>query len=259
MPDTIVIALSYDGAPFAGYQIQPDRETVQGRLEGALATVLGGEVRTTCAGRTDAGVHARGQVVSYPATGEEPDDLESMRRSLDALSGERISVNNVRRAVEGFSARHSALAREYRYRLVPGAIRPVFLEGYAWWTRCRLDAVAMRQAGSVLVGEHDFASFCVAEAAREKETTRTIERIDVWPERELGEHCLVVTVVGRSFLHSMVRIIVGTLVEVGRGRRDPGSTVAVLEARRRDAADRTAPAEGLTLWHVDYPSEVWLP
>lgn len=254
---TLVLTLGYDGAGLAGFQRQAGLATVQGRLEEALAVALRREVSLECAGRTDAGVHALGQVVSLPASGDDPDPT-SLVRSLNALLGPGIVVSGACRAVAGFSARHDAEAREYRYRLVPGPVPPLFLAGRAWWVKGGLDLGAMREGARHLLGEHDFRSFCVAESAAGKRTVREIETLDVGPAQEMGEHCVVVRVVGRSFLHSMVRIIVGTLVEVGRGRRPAAWVGEALAASERAAAGPTAPPHGLVLWHVRYPEEPWL-
>jgi tRNA pseudouridine38-40 synthase len=255
-PVTVLI-LGYDGAPFCGFARQPGLPTVQGRLEDALRTALRREVSTVGAGRTDAGVHALGQVVTFLSEESDPDGA-TLLKSLNALAGPDIVVSAVRSAAAGFSARHSALSREYRYRLVPGRVPPLFLRGRAWWCKGTLDLPAMREAAAHLVGEHDFRSFCAAESADKQTTTRTVETIEIEPSCELGEHCMVVRVVGRSFLHSMVRIAVGSLVEVGRARRGPEWVGEALAARDRSAAGPTAPPEGLTLWHVTYPEDVWL-
>lgn len=250
------LVVAYDGALFAGFARQPGLATVQGRLEHALATVLRREVMTTGAGRTDAGVHALGQVVSYDAQASDPEP-HRLRRSLDALSGAGITVSEVRSARTGFSARFDATAREYRYRIVAGPVPPLFLDRFAWHCSAPLDLDAMQAAADVLVGEHDFRSFCVAQSAQGKRTFRRLDAVEVATACELGESCIEVRVVGNAFLHSMVRTIVGTLVEVGTGRRDPAWVAAALAACDRAAAGPTAPACGLTLWSVDYPAEVW--
>ncbi len=263
MADTTVMTVAYDGTPFAGFASQPGQATVQGRLEEALATALRRPVSLVCAGRTDAGVHALGQVVSFPA--EEGDaELSALLRSVNALAGPDVVVTEVRTLPAGFSARHDAVAREYVYRLVPGPVPPLFLRDIAWWVKGGLDLCAMREAADALLGEHDFASFCVAETAQRIKaaegmgTVRSVERIEITPCREIGEHAIVVRVVGRSFLHSMVRVIVGSLVEVAKGRRTPGWMADALVARNREAAGPTAPPHGLTLWHVSYPEQTWL-
>jgi tRNA pseudouridine38-40 synthase len=252
----IALTVAYDGAPFAGFARQDGPVTVQGSLESALATVLRREVATTCAGRTDAGVHALGQVVSFEASGDEP-EADSLLRSLNALVAEGIVVRDVRRARAGFSARFDAVSREYRYRVSNGSVPPLFTAPVAWWVKRELDVDAMRAGAARLVGEHDFRSFCVTESAVGKRTVRRVDAIDLVREEHLGEECLVVRVVGNAFLHSMVRAIVGTLVEVGVGRRAPEWVAEALAARDRSAAGPTAPAHGLTLWRVEYPDDVW--
>jgi len=253
----MALTVAYEGVPFAGFARQPGLRTVQGSVEEALATALRRPIEVACAGRTDTGVHALGQVVSFDATGDEPDDT-SLLRSLNALVGEGVSIREVRHARAGFSARFDAVSREYRYRLVNGPVPPLFLRPVAWWVKNALDAEAMRQGANHLLGEHDFRSFCVAASAEGKRTVRRVEAIELIAEQQLGEECLVLRVVGNAFLHSMVRTIVGTLVEVGSGRKEPQWVGDVLAARERAAAGPTAPAHGLTLWSVEYPSEVWL-
>ena len=252
-----VLTIAYDGAAFHGFARQPGLDTVQGRLEEALSVVLGRPVGVVGAGRTDAGVHALGQVVSFASAEGDP-TAAALQRSVGALAGPELVVTGVRYAAEGFSARYSALAREYRYRIVPGRAAPLFLRTTAWWIKPTLDLSAMREAAAHLVGEHDFRSFCVSGSADLHPTRRTLERVDIETACELGEHCLVVRIVGRSFLHSMVRIIVGSLVEVGVGRRDRGWIAEALEGCERAAAGQTAPPHGLTLWHVTYPEDCWL-
>jgi tRNA pseudouridine38-40 synthase len=257
MAGTIVLTVAYDGSRFAGFARQPSEVTVQGRIEDALAIALRRPCETVGAGRTDAGVHALGQVVSFEADGNEPDPAVLMR-SLNALVGDGIVITSVRRAEAGFSARHSALGREYRYRLVPGPVPPLFLAPYAWWVKGPLDLGAMRQAAAALIGEHDFRSFCVAASAEGQRTVRRLDLVTIEPEVALGEHSVVVRVSGNAFLHSMVRVIVGSLVEVGLGRRPAEWLAEALDARDRAAAGPTAPAHGLVLWHVEYPEDCWL-
>lgn len=254
---TTVLTVSYEGAPFHGFARQPGLATVQGRIEDALAVATRREVLTVGAGRTDAGVHALGQVVSFGAAEADPEP-SALLRSLNALAGPGIAVTGVHRAVAGFSARHDAVAREYRYLLVPGPVPPLALRGRAWWVRGGLDLGSMRQAAAALLGEHDFRTFCVAESAEGVRTVRDIGTVEIRPICELGEHAVMVRIIGRSFLHSMVRIIIGSLVEVGKGRRDAAWLGEALEARERAAAGPTAPPHGLTLWHVTYPDDVWL-
>lgn len=256
-PVGLALQVAYDGTGYSGFAKQQDAgvRTVQGSLEHALGTLLRREVSTVCAGRTDAGVHARGQVVSCVVESAELEahPARKLLTSLNALTDDDVSVLGVRRAAPTFSARFDALYREYRYRICLGAAPPLFLRRYAWWHRAPLDVEAMREASARLLGEHDFKSFCKTASAQDKNTVRTLDAVELLWEEHLGERCLVVRVVGNAFLHSMVRTIVGTLEEVGSGRRDAAWVAEVLAARSRDAAGRNAPACGLTFWQVEYP------
>lgn len=254
----LALTVAYDGARFSGFARQPGLDTVQGRIEDALATILRREVEITGAGRTDAGVHARAQVVSAALGIDDSVDSQRMRRSLGALTGEGIVVRDVRRARPGFSARFDATGREYRYRIVTGPAAPLFLERFAWHVPHQLDLEEMRVAAACLEGEHDFRSFCVTESAQGQRTVRRVDRIRIDVEEHLGEPCLCVRVEGNAFLHSMVRVIVGSLVEVGEGRRDADWLAVALAARDRVAAGPTAPAHGLVLHAVHYPDHVWV-
>ncbi len=257
MATGIVLTVSYDGAGFAGFACQPGRATVQGHVEQALGTIFRHDVVTVGAGRTDAGVHALGQVISFEVEDTAP-DRAALLRSLNGLVGEGIVVTGVRFAAEGFSARHDAVVREYRYRIVPGPVPPLFLERYAWWVKGTLDLHAMREGARELIGEHDFRSLCVATSAEGRRTFRRLDSVEITSEQIMGEHAITVRVVGNAFLHSMVRTMVGSLVEIALGRRPAEWMVEVLAARDRGAAGPTAPAHGLTLWHVTYPEECWL-
>ncbi|PKQ15844.1 MAG: tRNA pseudouridine(38-40) synthase TruA [Actinobacteria bacterium HGW-Actinobacteria-7] len=255
-PESVALFVAYDGTPFCGFARQPGLETVQGRVEDALRTVLRYPVETVGAGRTDTGVHALGQVISFEARAGTVDPFR-IRRSLDALIGDAIVVREVRLARAGFSARFDARRREYRYRIVAGRIPPLFLSRFAWHVTKNLDVDAMREGATLFEGEHDFRSFCVSNSAEGKPTVRRVEAVEIMPEEHLGEACLTVRVVGNAFLHSMVRTMVGTLVDVGAGRREPSWVEECLAARSRAAAGQTAPAHGLTLHSVDYSPDVW--
>jgi tRNA pseudouridine38-40 synthase len=252
----LALTVSYDGAAFHGFARQPGQLTVQGELETALATVFHRKIETIGAGRTDAGVHALGQVVSFGlATPEIADrSLDRLRASLNALTPDGISVREVAEKPADFSARFSAIEREYRYRYVFGDVEPLFLRPYVRWvpTRQPIDVQAMKRATPLLVGAHDFASFCVAASSIGRSTVREILSITIFGTDHLGESCLVLQVRGTAFLHSMVRVIAGSVLEVGLGRREPLWLEDVLAARDRRAAGQTAPAQGLTLWRVRY-------
>lgn len=251
---TIAAVVSYDGKPFSGFAKQQGQLTVQGSMEEALELVFKRHVETTCAGRTDSGVHARGQVVSFDLSEEEyfERSLDSLNRSLNALIDERIAVRSIRRMRQGFSARFDAKAREYRYFIYLGSDRPVLIGDRVWQVKKALDVPAMREASKSLIGEHDFKSFCTAASAEGKPTSRNIMHIDIDFDEVFGEVVLVVRVIGNAFLHSMVRTILGTLVAVGSGMREPAWVEEVLQARDRRMAGENAPAQGLVLWRVAY-------
>ena len=250
----LAVVLSYNGAAFAGFARQPGQHTVQGDLEQAFSLALRRPVEVVCAGRTDAGVHARGQVVSFPITREEAEsrNLFKLKRSFQALTDDDISIQTLALMPPDFSARFSALEREYRYLIMPGGRHPLFLQDWCWDARRELDVDAMNEAASMLVGEHDFKSFCLAASAVGKNTVRTLHDVHVERVNVMGEDAISVRVTGNAFLHSMVRSIVGTLVMVGSGLREPAWVQEVLEARDRQAAGENAPAKGLVFWRVSY-------
>jgi tRNA pseudouridine38-40 synthase len=250
------LTLAYDGAGFNGFARQPGQRTVQGELEQALATVFRRDIQTVGAGRTDAGVHALGQVVSFSLA---PDELEErppskLLNSLNAITPDELVIKAAEERPQGFSARFSATEREYRYRLYTRDTPPLFLAPYVWWIPLdhHLDVNSMRAAAPLLEGERDFKSFCVAKSAEGATTMRNVHKVFIFGHQHLGEQSLVVQVKGNAFLHSMVRVMVGTLVEVGLRRKPPEWVAEVLEARDRRAAGQTAPAKGLTLWQVRY-------
>lgn len=247
------MTVAYKGTAFSGFAKQPDQLTVQGELEHALGTALRRPVDTTCAGRTDTGVHARGQVVSFEMADEEYADLDlrRLKRSMNALTHDDITVKDVRHAPEGFSARFYAIAREYRYYLAVDDAPPIFMTDFSWHVGS-VDVEAMRRASRCLIGEQDFKSFCKAVSAVGKPTCRNVMEVSFSEECLFGENLVVVKVVGSSFLHSMVRSIVGTLVQVGRGNRSEGWVAEALAARDRAAAGECAPAKGLVFWEVRY-------
>lgn len=257
---TLVVRLGYRGAGFAGFAEQPGQRTVAGELRRALETALRRPCELTCAGRTDAGVHALSQYVSVPVTEAELALPGSrLMRSLVALTPDDLSVSALFRARADFSARFDAQARSYRYRISAGDVRPVLAWDHAWWYKGMLDAAAMNEAAQLLVGEHDFKSFCKATSAVGKPTCRYVESLCVGEVVEAGEPLIAIDITGNAFLHNMVRTIAGTLVEVGRGHRRPEWVQDVLAACDRTAAGSCAPAKGLTFASVKYPDGALLP
>ncbi len=245
------IDLAYDGGGFHGFAAQAeDVRTVEGVLAAAVATLAGGPVELAVAGRTDKGVHARHQVVhaDVPADCRLVGDVERARGALDGMCGPEIAVWRVRVVDEGFHARFSATERRYRYRLCDAvALDP--LERHATWHvgPPRLDEAAMEAGGAHLLGEHDFASFC--RRAGEQHLTRRIDELRV---RRQPHGIVEVTLAGPAFCHQMVRSIVGCLLRVGRGHRDPDWAAEVLAARDRQAVGQVAPPRGLVLTGVRY-------
>lgn len=248
---------SYNGAPFSGFARQHEQLTVQGDIEEALELLFRRPIETTCAGRTDAGVHALCQVISFDLLDDEwsRQKPESLLRSLNALMHDAISFRTVRPMPEDFSARFSAVSREYRYYICTDAAKPLLMENFCWHLGKSLDIEQMTQASQYLIGEHDFKSFCMAVSAKGKPTHRYVAEVSFEREQIWNSNLVVITVVGNAFLHSMVRTMVGTLVLVGLGKRSPEWMKSVLDARNRQAAGQNAPAQGLVLWKVNYKDQ----
>jgi tRNA pseudouridine38-40 synthase len=240
--------VAYDGTGFSGWAAQPGRRTVQGELEAAIATVLRvPQARLTCAGRTDAGVHARGQVCHLDV--EEPVEPADLRRRLAGVLPGDVRVRAVAQAPPGFDARFSAIWRRYAYRVHddPAGLDPLHRGHVLAWPR-RLDVAAMNDAAGRLAGEHDFAAFC-----RRREGATTVRTLLELSWRREDDGLAVARVVADAFCHNMVRALVGALLSVGEGRRDAGWPAAVLAARERDPAVRVVGPHGLTLEEVGYP------
>ncbi len=246
---TFRLTLSYDGTAYAGWQVQANARTIQAELEAALRQVTGEPIRAVASGRTDAGVHALGQVVSFSSQTHLP--AEVLRKALDANLPKDMVIREVREAPDGFHAIRDAIRKRYRYVVQDGPMRDVFERAYAWYFPHRLDVQAMQAAAAVLLGRHDFSSFEAAGAPRAS-SVRTIYELTV--QRRAGDFLdrIVVEVEADGFLYNMVRNIVGSLVEVGRGRQSPAWIADVLAARNRKLAGMTAPPQGLFLVSVDY-------
>lgn len=239
------LTIGYDGTNFAGWQAQPQRRTVQQALEDAWRQITGEEPSMTASGRTDAGVHALGQVVGVQtACGA---TTESLARGLNAVLPSDVVVLEAREAPRGFHATYDSLSKTYRYQIHNGRARPLFDRDYVWHVHKPLDAVEMGRAGEGLLGRRDFASFETAGSERTS-TVRTLHELNVVRNQDRID----ITVTGDGFLYNMVRAIAGTLVEVGRGARDPAWVAEVLAARDRRAAGPNAPPQGLVLAKVRY-------
>ena len=239
----VKLVLAYDGSEFHGFASQPGRRTVEGALLEGLERVLGERPKLSVAGRTDAGVHAWGQVVSF----ETEEDPARVARSLNGMLAPEVVVRRAVRARDGFDARANATARQYQYRIRTASVPDPFTARFEWHRPGDYRLGAMRTAARHLLGQHDFASFCRAPKDGGS-TVRTLRRLTA---RRDGER-LEVGARADSFLHQMVRSLVGTLVAVGEGAMEPGSMPAVLAARDRSAAGPVAPPDGLVLVSVTY-------
>lgn len=245
------LILSYDGADFAGWQVQPDAVTVQGVLASAIGRITGEKVLPQGSGRTDAGVHALAQVASFATESSVP--TANFVRALNDILPGSVRVLEVQEAGPDFHARHSAVGKTYRYRISRSPICPPFLARYVCHYPYPLDEEAMARAASRVEGEHDFASFAAVDPERGREGSpgSNVRRIfsSRW-ERQGDE--FVYTVRGSGFLHHMVRNLVGTFILVGKGTLAPEDFTRILEARDRSAAGATAPPNGLYLVNVEY-------
>ncbi len=243
------LELAYDGTPFAGWARQPERRTVEGELEAALATVLGASVRLSVAGRTDAGVHALAQVAAFATVAAvEP---RRLRLALSALLPPEISVTAVAPAAAGFDAR-AAAARTYRYRLWLPAWRPVFERAWVWDVRGAVDLGLLDAAAALLPGRRDFAA--LTPSARFYRTCEREVKQAVWRPAADG-HEVWFEITAGSFLHNMVRVAVGSMVDVAQGRMSLAALADGLDGGRRAALGQTAPARGLALVRVDYADD----
>jgi tRNA pseudouridine38-40 synthase len=238
--------IAYDGSQFSGYQVQPGKRTVQLEVERALAKIhKGNPVKIFASGRTDAGVHARGQVIHFDSPLAIPEDR--WVTALNSLLPKDIAVGSTEKAAEGFHSRFDANGKEYRYFIYRGKIRSPFERHYAYHYPYHLDIGAMREAAEHLLGTHDFSSFCASKTDVE-DKVREIRKVRV---EEAGD-MLELHFTGSGFLYNMVRILTGTLLEAGAGTREPGSIPEIISGRDRSLAGKTAPAEGLYLWKVFY-------
>ena len=239
------LTIAYDGSRFFGWERQPDRETIQGKLESVLEKLNGSAVDVIGAGRTDAGVHARAMVASVRLDVKE--NCTQIRDYMNRYLPDAIAVREIKEAGDRFHARYNAIGKTYRYTCFVGEVKPVFDRKYVTMLDYAVDVERMRRAAELLVGEHDFRSFC-GNPRMKKSTVRMVDSITVEQNRDR----IHFTFHGTGFLQNMVRILVGTLLEVGRGYWEPEYVTEILEAKDRKLAGPTAPPEGLCLMKVDY-------
>jgi tRNA pseudouridine38-40 synthase len=269
------LVISYDGTDFHGWQRQPDAPTVQERLESAIERILGEKVQVYGSGRTDAGVHALNQVANFKTACRIP--CENLLKALNNTLQSTVRIIDISEAPLRFHARRDARSKTYRYRILQAPVASPFVNRFVWHYPFPLDIGRMAQAAKLLEGEHDFSSFAAADASvaqallpvhrgtatdaaqarvpvrRGKAETSLVRTIFTSRILRRPRTCMLIyEVTGRGFLHHMVRNIVGTLVEVGRGKLDPIDITRILEARDRTLAGPTAPAQGLCLVRVHY-------
>ena len=240
------VTLEYDGTPFVGWQVQAVGVSVQGRLAEAVYRLAGERVTVYGAGRTDAGVHALGQVAHFDLAGDWPANI--VRAALNFhLKPEPVAVVDCTVAADTFDARRSALARHYRYRILVRAAPPVLDRNRVWWVPRALHTERMAAAATLLLGRHDFTTFRAA-GCQAKSALKTLDRLEL---RRIGEE-IHIEASARSFLHNQVRSMVGSLKLVGEGKWTPADLAAALASRDRSACGPVAPAQGLYLVRVDY-------
>ncbi|MBO1515327.1 tRNA pseudouridine(38-40) synthase TruA [Metabacillus bambusae] len=238
--------VSYDGTNFSGYQVQPNKRTVQGEIEGALLKLHKGKpTKVHASGRTDAGVHALGQVFHFDTSLTIPE--EKWPYALNSLLPEDIVIVEASYVSPDFHARFNTTAKEYRYRINQQKMKDVFKRNYSFHYPYKLNVSAIRQASIHLCGTHDFTSFCVAKTEVE-DKVRTIYSIEIIED----DSEIIFSFIGNGFLYNMVRILVGTLLDVGQGYTDPNSIPVILEGRDRSLSGKTVPGHGLYLWKVHY-------
>jgi tRNA pseudouridine38-40 synthase len=243
----IALGVEYDGSRFCGWQTQPEGCGVQDALERALSEIAGETITTVCAGRTDAGVHAWGQVVSVPVTADAEIDVIRIARAVNGHLGPEVVVREAELIDASFDARRSAKWRSYRYTIVNRPVPDPFLARTSWWVPEPLELSRLRLGADPFLGEHDFATFC-----RRRENVTTTRRVLESTWHDLGDGILRYDIRATAFCWQMVRSIVGTLVDVGAGKLRPGDILRIIRARDRSAARRVGAPEGLCLWEVGY-------
>ncbi len=245
----IKCVISYDGTNFSGFQIQPKKRTVHGELEKALLKIHKGlHVRIHPSGRTDSGVHAKGQTIHFETPFQIP--LDNWKRALNTLLPDDLYVNAVEEVSESFHARYDVIEKEYRYYVWNEKETDVFKRNYAYQFRYPLDVTAMQQACSYLEGTHDFTTYSSAKATTKGSKVRTLYQATC--EKNGSEIEFIFR--GSGFLYNMVRIIVGAMLDVGQGRRSPVDIAVLLDKKDRRLLGETVPPQGLYLWGVKYES-----
>ena len=242
----IKLIVAYDGTEYSGWQIQPEAPTIEMYLDKAIRELTGENVHVTGASRTDAGVHAYGNVAVFDTESTIPGDRFTF--ALNRFLPDSIVIQDSWEVSGDFHPRHCNTRKTYEYRILNTAVPLPQKRNFTWHVAGSIDIEKMKEAAAYIVGEHDFKSFCQT-GAQVESTVRTIYSVEV---EEQGENDLVIRVCGNGFLYNMVRIIVGTLLDIGQGKRDPMDIFTILEAKDRSVAGPTAPAHGLTLVKYEF-------
>jgi tRNA pseudouridine38-40 synthase len=245
-PRKIAIEVQYDGTNFNGWQLQKDSRTIQGEIEKAIRILFKEKIRITAAGRTDAGVHALGQIVHFNTNSDI--SLQRVCVGLNGILPRDISIKNAFQVTGEFHARFDAVERNYRYLIYNHPSRTPFMMFRAMWVRERLNIDYLRTVTELLVGEMDFSSFCKKRESKNINTIRRIAKIDIQKQDDLVRF----DISGNAFLHNMVRILIGTVVEMNRNNDDPQMITDIISKRDRDYSGITAPPYGLYLMNVIY-------
>lgn len=246
----IGMLLEYLGTNYAGYQKQTNQKTVQGVLEDTLSTILREKITTIAAGRTDAGVHAYGQVVNFRTTLDI--DLKKLQWSANCILPKDISIKDIFEAVETFNARRDAISREYIYQVVNRPYKSAFLGEISLFYPWKLNFSSMEKASRQFMSTYDFSAFAHIEKDDRVSKVKTIYSVKLTKKDGL----IVISIVADSFLHHMVRIIVGSLLDVGSGKLKPGNIQYIIDSKDRAKAGETAPSHGLILKTVSYPDDI---
>jgi tRNA pseudouridine38-40 synthase len=242
----IKLIIEYDGTAFHGWQIQPGQKTIQGVIKEQIDQITQEGVKLIGAGRTDAGVHALGQVANFQT--ESTIDLTALQRGLNSLLAPDIVITAIEEVAQDFHARFSARSKTYEYHILNCAYPSAFLKAYAWFIPHKLDIASMERCGRLLIGSHDFSSFR-ASGDESRHSVREVIHFEI--ERREGD-LIVIVIEANAFLREMVRSIVGTLVDVGRGKTSVEEFEGIFQARDRRQAGMTAPAQGLFMKEVKY-------
>lgn len=252
MIHNVKLTIEYDGTNFSGWQLQtPDKRTVQGEIEKALLKIFKKEIRINGSGRTDAGVHARGQVANFKF--DSPMKPDEIIRALNGNLPDDVSILSAKKVSASFHAQHSAKRKTYCYSIFNRPTRPTIDKNFVLHVPYKINLSAMRKSAKILIGKHNFISFTATDTSKRgklatKNTTRTVYALDIHKKNDL----ITIKITANGFLYKMVRNIVGTLLDVGTGLIKQGSVREILQAKSRVAARETAPARGLTLLNVVY-------